>query len=248
MDTKIKVENLTKQFYCFDKSYKVIPWLVTKRGYSSIKPALDNISFEIGDGEVVGIIGKNGAGKSTLMKILAGITFPTSGNVTVNGSVGSLINLNAGFNVDFTGRRNIYYKGMLLGMTNEEIDAVIDDIIEFADLGEYFDMPLRTYSSGMTARLGYALAVFSDPDILITDEVFAVGDKVFREKSRAKTLELFRSGKSIIFSSHSDGLIKAFCNRVIYIKDHKIAYDGAVLEGLERYNRDIGFEGSDDTD
>lgn len=248
MDTKIKVENLTKQFYCFDKSYRVIPWLITKKGYSSIKPALDDISFEISDGEVVGIIGKNGAGKSTLMKILAGITFPTSGTVTVNGSVGSLINLNAGFNVDFTGRRNIYYKGMLLGMTNAEIDAVIDDIIDFADLGEYFDMPLRTYSSGMTARLGYALAVFSNPDILITDEVFAVGDKVFREKSRAKTLELFRSGKSIIFSSHSDGLIKAFCNRVIYIKDHKIAYDGDVLEGLEQYNRDIGFEGSDNTD
>lgn len=248
MDIKIKVENLTKHFYCFDKSYKVIPWLVTKKGYSSIKSALDNVSFEIGDGEVVGIIGKNGAGKSTLMKILAGITFPTSGTVTVNGTVGSLINLNAGFNVDFTGRRNIYYKGMLLGMTNEEIDAVLDDIIDFADLGEYFDMPLRTYSSGMTARLGYALAIFSNPDILITDEVFAVGDKVFREKSRAKTLELFRSGKSVIFSSHSDGLIKAFCNRVIYIKDHKIAYDGDVLEGLERYNSDIGFEGSDDID
>lgn len=248
MGAKIKVENLTKQFYCFDKSYKVIPWLVTRKGYSSIKPALDNISMEIEEGEVVGIIGKNGAGKSTLMKILAGITFPTSGTVEVNGTVGSLINLNAGFNPDFTGRRNIYYKGMLLGMPREKLDAVMDDIIEFADIGEYFDMPLRTYSSGMTARLGYALAIFSDPDILITDEVFAVGDKVFREKSRAKTLELFRSGKSVIFSSHSDGLIKAFCNRVIYIKDHKIAYDGDVVEGLNLYNRDIGFEGSDNMD
>ena len=242
------MQNLTKQFYCFDKSYKVIPWLVTRKGYSSIKPALDNISMEIEEGEVVGIIGKNGAGKSTLMKILAGITFPTSGTVEVNGTVGSLINLNAGFNPDFTGRRNIYYKGMLLGMPREKLDAVMDDIIEFADIGEYFDMPLRTYSSGMTARLGYALAIFSDPDILITDEVFAVGDKVFREKSRAKTLELFRSGKSVIFSSHSDGLIKAFCNRVIYIKDHKIAYDGDVVEGLNLYNRDIGFEGSDNMD
>lgn len=248
METIIKVEHLTKKFYCFEKSYRVIPWLVTKKGYTSIKPALDDVSFEIGKGEVVGIIGINGAGKSTLMKILAGITFPSSGTVMVNGSVGSLINLNAGFNVDFTGRRNIYYKGMLLGMTNDQIDAVLDDIIDFADLGEYFDMPLRTYSSGMTARLGYALAVFSDPDILITDEVFAVGDKVFREKSRAKTLELFRSGKSIIFSSHSDGLIKAFCSRVIYIKDHRIAYDGEVREGLDLYNRDIGFEGSDNTD
>lgn len=247
-EKRIVVKNLTKQFYCFDKSYKVIPWMITKKGYKTIKPALLDVSFEVGQGEVVGIIGKNGAGKSTLMKILAGITFPTSGEVKVNGTVGSLINLNAGFNADYTGRRNIYYKGMLLGMTKEHIDSIIDDIMQFADLGEYFDMPLRTYSSGMSARLGYALAVFSDPDILITDEVFAVGDRVFREKSRAKTLELFKSGKSIIFSSHSDGLIKAFCTRVIYVKDHRIAFDGDVKEGLEMYSRDIGFNSSDNMD
>lgn len=247
-EKRIIVRNLTKQFYCFDKSYKVIPWLVTKKGYQTIKPALLDVSFEIAQGEVVGVIGKNGAGKSTLMKILAGITFPNSGEVIVNGTVGSLINLNAGFNPDFTGRRNIYYKGMLLGMSEEQVDAIIDDVIAFADLGEYFDMPLRTYSSGMSARLGYALAIFSNPDVLITDEVFAVGDRVFREKSRAKTLELFRSGKSIIFSSHSDGLIKAFCNRVIYVKDHRIAFDGNVEEGLDMYSRDLGFEKSDNMD
>lgn len=244
-EKKIIVKNITKQFYCFDKSYKIIPWLITKKGYQQIKPALMDVSFEVGDGEVVGIIGKNGAGKSTLMKILAGITFPNSGEVIINGSVSSLINLNAGFNPDFTGRKNVYYKGMLLGMSDEQIDDIIEDIIDFADLGEYFDMPIRTYSSGMTARLGYALAIFSNPDILITDEVFAVGDRVFREKSRAKTLDFFRSGKSIIFSSHSDGLIQAFCNRVIYIKDNKIAFDGNVKEGLKRYSKDIGFATSD---
>lgn len=244
----ITVRNLNKHFYIFDKSYKVLPWLVTKKGYTMIKPALKDVSFDIKKGEVVGVIGKNGAGKSTLMKILAGITFPTSGEVQVNGTVGSLINLNAGFIPDFTGRRNIYYKGMLLGMEKEYVDSIIDSVIDFADIGDYFDMPLRTYSSGMTARLGYALAVCSNPDILITDEVFAVGDRVFREKSRAKTLEMFRSGKSVIFSSHSDGLIKAFCNRVIYIKDNQIAFDGNVVEGLDMYSRDIGFEGSDSTD
>lgn len=247
-ETKIVVKHLTKQFYCFDKSYKIIPWLFTKKGYQRIKPALLDVSFEIKSGEVVGVIGKNGAGKSTLMKILAGITFPTSGEVMVNGTVGSLINLNAGFEPDFTGRRNIYYKGMLLGMSKEQIDDVIDDIIEFADLGEYFDMPIRTYSSGMSARLGYALAIFSNPDVLITDEVFAVGDRVFREKSRQKTLEFFRAGKTVIFSSHSDGLIKSFCNRVIYVKDNKIAFDGDVEEGLAMYSRDIGFEKSDNMD
>lgn len=247
-EKRVIVHNLNKHFFCFDKSYKVIPWLFTRKGYQSVKPVLQDISFDIRQGEVVGIIGKNGAGKSTLMKILAGITFPTSGELIVNGKVGSLINLNAGFNMDFTGRKNIYYKGMLLGIPEKQIDAILDDIIEFADLGEYFDMPIRTYSSGMAARLGYALAIFSNPDILITDEVFAVGDRVFREKSRAKTLELFRSGKSIVFSSHSDGLIKAFCNRVIYIKDSKIAFDGDVREGLDLYGRDLGFEGSDNMD
>ena len=238
---RIEVHHLTKQFYCFEKSYRVLPWLITHRGYSSIKPALVDVSFNIDKGEIVGIIGKNGAGKSTLMKILAGITFPTSGEVTVNGSIGSLINLNAGFNSDFTGRRNIYYKAMLMGKDSAFVDSIINDIIEFAELGEYFDMPLRTYSSGMSARLGYALAIFSNPDILITDEVFAVGDKVFQEKSRAKTLEMFRSGKTILFSSHSDNLIKAFCNRVIYIKDHRVAFDGDVSEGLKKYNDDLGF-------
>ncbi len=247
-EKRIIVQNLTKQFYCFDKSYKVIPWLVTRKGYTSVKPALQDISFEIDQGEVVGVIGKNGAGKSTLMKILAGITFPTSGEVIVNGTIGSLINLNAGFNPDFTGRRNIYYKGMLLGMSREHLDEIMEDVIRFADIGEYFDMPARTYSSGMIARLGYALAIFSDPDILITDEVFAVGDKVFREKSRAKTLELFRSGKSILFSSHSDGLIKAFCTRVIYVRGHHIVFDGDVKKGLDMYNQDLGFEESDDMD
>lgn len=241
-DVIISVKNLNKQFYLFDHSYKVIPWLFTKKGYSSIKKALIDVSFEIKKGEVVGVIGKNGAGKSTLMKILAGITFPTSGEVDVRGTVGALINLNAGFLPDYTGRQNIYYKAMLLGINKEYIDSVIDDIIAFADIGEYMDIPIRAYSSGMTARLGYALAIYSNPDILITDEVFAVGDRTFQEKSRAKTLEMFRSGKSVIFSSHSEGLIKAFCHRVLYIKDNRVAFDGDVLEGLAMYNKDIGLE------
>ncbi len=133
-------------------------------------------------------------------------------------------------------------------MSREHLDEIMEDVIRFADIGEYFDMPARTYSSGMIARLGYALAIFSDPDILITDEVFAVGDKVFREKSRAKTLELFRSGKSILFSSHSDGLIKAFCTRVIYVRGHHIVFDGDVKKGLDMYNQDLGFEESDNMD
>ena len=235
----IEVNNLTKEFFIFDRDYKIIPWLFSGRGNSSTKTVLKELSFHIDEGETVGLIGINGAGKSTLMKIIAGITYATSGSVKVEGRVGSLINLSAGFNQDYTGRKNIYYKGALMGLDEAAVDAIIEDVAEFVELGEYFDRPLRMYSSGMSARLGFALAVFSNPDILIVDEVFAVGDKVFKEKSKAKTLELFNNGKSVLFSSHSDALIKEFCNRVLYIKDGKIAFDGDVEEGLKRYNEDI---------
>lgn len=239
MDNYITVKNLCKNYYLFKSDFRIIPWLFTKRGNFGEKDVLKNVSLTVKKGEMVGVIGKNGAGKSTLMKIIAGITFPSSGEVCVKGKVGSFINLNAGFNPDYTGRKNIYYKGMLTGMTEKEIDSIIDDIIDFVELGPYFDMPVRTYSSGMSARLGFALAVFSAPDILIIDEVFAVGDKAFQEKSRAKTIELFNSGKSILFSSHSDTLIRKFCSRVIYIKDGQVAFDGDVEEGLELYNKEI---------
>ncbi len=238
-DYAIKVTNLTKIFHLFKKDFRILPWIFTKKGCDLEKVALDNISFEVKKGEMVGVIGKNGAGKSTLMKIIAGITFPTMGEVDAVGQIGSLINLSAGFNPDFTGRQNIYYKGAMMGFSDEFIDGIMDDIIDFVELGSYFDLPIRMYSSGMSARLGFALAVFTSPDILIVDEVFAVGDKQFQEKSRAKTTELFNAGKSVLFSSHSDNLIKKFCQRVLYIKDAKIAFSGDVDEGLEMYNNDV---------
>lgn len=239
MRENIIINNVSKTYYLFNRDYKIIKWLFRNKGCTSEKHVLQDISFHVNEGEVVGIIGCNGAGKSTLMKMVAGITFPTKGEITVNGRVGSLINLSAGFNLDYTGRKNIYYKGTLLGMTKSEIDDIIDDIIDFVELGEYFDMPLRTYSSGMAARLGFALAVFSNPDVLIVDEVFAVGDKAFQNKSRKKTTELFQAGKSILFSSHSDTLIRQFCNRVIYLKDGKIKYQGDVETGLQLYDDDV---------
>lgn len=238
-DYAIKVTNLTKIFHLFKKDFKILPWIFTKKGCDLEKVALDNISFEVKKGEMVGVIGKNGAGKSTLMKIISGITFPTLGEVEVTGKVGSLINLSAGFNPDFTGRQNIYYKGAMMGYSDEFIDSILDEIIDFVELGDYFDLPIRMYSSGMSARLGFALAVFTSPDILIVDEVFAVGDKNFQEKSRAKTTELFNAGKSVLFSSHSDNLIRKFCNRVIYIRDARIVFSGDVEEGLAMYNEDI---------
>ncbi|MBQ8822358.1 MAG: ABC transporter ATP-binding protein [Lachnospiraceae bacterium] len=239
MEKKIEVKNLNKIFYMFDKDYKILQWIVTKKGCSKEKHVLKNISFSVDAGEIVGLIGVNGAGKSTLMKLVAGITYPSSGEVTVNGRVGALINLSAGFNPDYTGRKNIYYKGTLMGMSRTEIDHIIDDIEEFVELGEYFDRPIRMYSSGMSARLGFALAVYTEPEILIIDEVLAVGDKIFQKKSRAKVEEMFQQGKSVLFSSHSDDLIRQFCSRVLYLKDGEIVFDGDVEEGLKLYNEDI---------
>lgn len=239
MEKAIVVRNLSKSFYFFQQDFRVLQWLFTKRGYEKERQVLKDISFEVHRGEIVGLIGVNGAGKSTLMKMAAGITYPTSGDIRVYGQVGSLINLSAGFYPDYTGRRNIYYKGTVMGMSKADIDNIIEDICEFVELGEYFDRPMRMYSSGMAARLGFALAVYSRPEILIIDEVLAVGDKSFQQKSRQKVIRMFQEGKSVLFSSHSDELIRRFCSRVIYLKDGRIAFDGEVEEGLQKYNEDV---------
>ncbi len=239
MEKAIIVKNLSKNFYFFKQDYRILQWLFTKKGYEKERQVLKEISFEVGKGEIVGLIGVNGAGKSTLMKLIAGITYPSSGEVEVNGKVGSLINLSAGFHPDYTGRKNIYYKGTIMGMSKTEIDGIIDEICDFVDLGDYFDQPLRMYSSGMSARLGFALAVYSRPEILLIDEVLAVGDKNFQKKSRQKVVEMFQQKKSVIFSSHSDELIRQFCSRVVYLRGGRIVFDGDVEEGLLKYNDDL---------
>ncbi|MBR3825824.1 MAG: ABC transporter ATP-binding protein [Lachnospiraceae bacterium] len=242
MEKIIEVKDLNKTYYLFDKEYKVIPWLLTGKGCKSQKEALKNISFQVAPGEIVGIIGVNGAGKSTLMKLIAGITYPTSGEVNVHGRIGSLINLSAGFHPDYSGRKNIYYKGTMMGLSQDQIDSIIEDVEAFVELGEYFDRPIRMYSAGMAARLGFALAVFMEPEILIVDEVLAVGDKKFQQKSKEKILEMFQNGKAVLFSSHSDQLIEEFCSRVLYLKDGCIVFDGEVKEGLRRYNEDLRLQ------
>lgn len=239
MEDAIIVQNLFKRYLLFDKDYKIVKWLFTGKGYTNEKFVLNDISFTVKAGEVIGVIGKNGAGKSTLMQLVAGITLPTSGKIIVKGTVGALVNLSAGFNPEYTGRKNLYYKGALMGMTKKEIDHLILPIQEFVELGDYFDMPLRMYSSGMAARLGFGLAVFTNPNILIIDEVFAVGDRKFQRKSKEKIRELFTSGKSILFSSHSEELIREFCSKVLYLKDGKIAHFGDIDTGFQLYNQDL---------
>ncbi len=236
-DVIVECKNIKKKYFLFKKDFLILPWLITKRGNSAVKEPLKNINLTINRGDVVGLIGKNGAGKSTLMKIISGITEQTSGTVQVNGKVNSLINLSAGFDQKYTGRENIYYKGLLMGMSKKKVKEIINQIEDFCDIGDYFDLPLYMYSSGMRTRLGFSLAIFSEHDLLIIDEIFAVGDKEFRRKSFTKMKELFRSGKSIIFASHDDRHIKEFCNRGVFIDDGEIKVDGTVDRALGAYNK-----------
>ncbi len=235
---RIKASNLKKNFFFFKTDLKKIFWVFSQKGHSKEFAVLKGIDFVIKDKEVVGIIGKNGAGKSTLLKLIAGIYYESAGYVDVNGRVASLIELSAGFENELTGRENVYLKGNLMGLSYKQLDNIIDSIIEFAELGDYIDLPLKTYSSGMKARLGFALSTSVDPDILIIDEVFAVGDKNFQEKSKKMTMKFFEAGKTILFVSHSEAQVKELCDRVIYLKNGHIAFDGDPSMAFEMYNKD----------
>ncbi|MBR0451470.1 MAG: ABC transporter ATP-binding protein [Oscillospiraceae bacterium] len=197
--------------------------------------ALDDITFSVRKGETVGIIGLNGAGKSTLLKIIAGILKPTKGAVTIKGSVSPLIELGAGFDSELTGRENIYLNGALLGYSKEFLNNVYDQIVEFSELGNFIDVPVKNYSSGMYARLGFSIATIVKPQILIIDEVLAVGDFLFQEKCEKKIDELMSGETTVIMVSHSIEQIKRICKRAIWLNNGRIAADGDVTEVCEQY-------------
>ncbi|MCL5019626.1 MAG: ABC transporter ATP-binding protein [Patescibacteria group bacterium] len=188
--------------------------------------ALHDINLRINKSESVGIIGPNGSGKTTLLKIITGITSPTSGIVKTHGRIISLIDLEAGFHPDLTGEQNIYLSGMILGMGKKEIQEKVDNIIRFAALRQFIDVPLYTYSSGMKLRLGFAVAVHAKPDILILDEGMSVGDRAFKVKAQKKIAEFFKLGKTILIVSHMLEFIKNNCNRIIVLKRGTIIHDG----------------------
>ncbi|MCR5635653.1 MAG: ABC transporter ATP-binding protein [Clostridiales bacterium] len=198
--------------------------------------ALKDVNLKIAKGEAVGIIGANGAGKSTLLKMITGVTFPTSGHVTVNGKVAALLELTAGFSAQMTGRENIYLKGYILGLTDEYIKQIEERVIEFAELGEYIDQPVRTYSSGMKMRLGFAINVNIDPDILVIDEALSVGDAAFQKKCKAKINEIIKQGITVLYVSHSKDGIQEICSRAIYLKKGCVMFDGDVNEAVNMYN------------
>lgn len=201
--------------------------------------ALKSVSFSIVKGETVGIIGKNGAGKSTMLKLIAHVSSPTSGDVTINGRVSPLIELGAGFHPELTGRENIFLNGVILGLKESYIEEKLHDIIAFSELKEFIDLPVKHYSSGMYMRLGFSVAIFTDPDILLVDEVLAVGDAQFQKKCIEKMVEFKKKGVTIIFVSHSLETVKAFCPRIIYLKNGAVEFDGNGEEGIERYKKEL---------
>ena len=197
--------------------------------------AVKDISFEVKQGEIVGIIGQNGAGKSTLLKIISQITLPTSGQVQLYGRVGSLLEVGTGFHAELTGRENIYLNGAIIGMKKDEIRRRFDAIVEFAGVGDFLDMPVKRYSSGMYVRLGFAVAAHLEPDILLVDEVLAVGDAAFQKKCLDKIGEAAKGGRTVLFISHNMTAVNSLCKRVVWIKSGKIVEDGAAADVVTRY-------------
>lgn len=222
----IDLKNVKKTYKIYKKPvYRILDSFIGTKHYSEYH-ALNGISLSIEKGEAVGVLGKNGAGKSTLLKILTGVTTPTSGKVSVNGKIAAILELNSGFDEELSGRENIFLKGTILGYSKEEMLEKVNDIIEFADIGRYIEQPVRTYSSGMKSRLGFAIAVNSNPDILIIDEALSVGDDIFKTKCLAKMTEFRKAGVTIFFVSHSIFTVKSFCTKCAWLKDGELVEYG----------------------
>jgi lipopolysaccharide transport system ATP-binding protein len=197
--------------------------------------ALDDVSFRIAEGEVVGIIGRNGAGKSTLLKLLSRLTEPTRGRITVEGKVGSLLEIGTGFHPELTGRENIFLNGTILGMTRADVARRFDEIVEFAEIDRFLDTPVKRYSSGMYVRLAFAVAAHLEPEILIVDEVLAVGDVAFQRKCLGRMGEVAQEGRTVLFVSHNLAAIKSLCTRAMLLQDGKLVADGEVEETVTKY-------------
>ena len=218
----IKLNDVHKVYRIYDKSSQRIKDLIFNTNNYREYHALKGLTVEIPKGEAVGVLGKNGAGKSTLLKIITGVVKPTSGEVDIQGRISAILELNSGFDEELSGYENIFVKGTILGFTKEEIEKNLEDIIEFADIGDHLYQPVRTYSSGMKSRLGFAIAVNVDPDILIVDEALAVGDDVFKTKCLDRMSEFRRQGKTIFFVSHSLFTVKSFCTKCMWIKNGEL--------------------------
>ncbi len=236
-NTVISLSKVTKSYKLYlKKSHWIFDALspFNKRNYRSFE-ALKKIDMNVQRGEILGVVGRNGSGKSTLLKIAAGISAPTSGYVTIRGNVVPIIELGAGFHQDLTGRENLYYYITLQGYPKKKGYEIMEQIIDFAELGEFIDQPLRTYSRGMRSRIAFAASLYVDPDILVVDEVLAVGDEYFKKKSMDKMHELFNSGKTMIYVTHNGNDVKKFCTRAIMLNKGELIIDGKPDEVVKHY-------------
>lgn len=202
---------------------------------SSKYQALQNVSFSVSKGEALGIIGKNGAGKSTILGLIAGVLRPTQGRVIVKGRISPLLELGAGFHFDLTGRENILLKGVLIGLSRSEVLSKMDEIVAFSELDDFIDQPVRIYSSGMLARLGFSIVANLDPEILLIDEILAVGDVSFQQKCLSRMAEFRKKGVTMVFVSHSMKDIETICDRVTWIENHRIAMVGETISVVKEY-------------
>lgn len=234
---RIIVNNVSKIFYVFmDKANslkeKMLFW---KRNKRETREVLKDVSLTIKNGEAVALIGVNGSGKSTLLKLMTKIIYPTKGEIITNGKLTSLLELGAGFHPDFSGRENIYFNASIFGLTKKQIDSRLEEIIEFSELRDFIDNPVRTYSSGMFMRLAFAVAINVDADILLVDEILSVGDQHFQEKCLNKMKELKAQGKTMVFVTHSLGSARELCDRAVWLNKGHIQLDGDVNEVIDEY-------------
>lgn len=238
MDTVIEIKNITKIYNLYNKpSDRLKEALFSRKSRHTEFAALNDVSFDVCKGEILGIIGKNGSGKSTILKIITNVLTPTSGECIVKGKIAALLELGAGFNMEYTGIENIYLNGQMIGISKEEMDKKLQDIIDFADIGEHIFQPVKTYSSGMFARLAFSVAISVDPDILIVDEALSVGDVFFQNKCYRRFEEFRDKGKTILFVTHDMGSVIRYCNRCVLLNAGKKVGEGKPQEMVDLYKR-----------
>jgi ABC-type polysaccharide/polyol phosphate transport system ATPase subunit len=241
---EISVEGVSRRFRIHARETRTLKDLFVQRGRSEATDvwAIHDVSLDVARGEAVGLIGRNGSGKTTLLRLIAGIIKPTSGRVRAEGRIGSLLELGAGFHPDFTGRENVHLNGAIQGLRRRDLRERFDEIVAFAELEHAIDRPVRTYSSGMTMRLGFAVAAFLDADILLLDEVFAVGDEAFQRKCFGRIFAFKEAGGTIVFVSHDASAVERLCERSVLLDAGRVDFDGPTREAVARYRRSLAAD------
>ena len=245
---RIVVDRVSRSFRVYPKAQRTIKDVFVSRGRSGMREveALRDVSMSVEPGDAVGLVGRNGSGKTTLLRVISGIIKPTTGHVEAGGRIASLLELGAGFHPDFTGRENVYLNGSIHGLSRARVREVMDEIVAFAELEQFIDLPVRTYSSGMFMRLGFSVAAHIQSDVLLLDEVFAVGDESFQRKCFGKIAEFKNRGGTILFVSHDAQAVERLCDRAVLLRQGEVAFDGETREAIAAYRRLLSADANPD--